>query len=72
MSFRWPSVMPLIRRASRRAFTQNLKTEIAAGKPRKQALAIAYAVQRRAASKKKSPAQLNREIGEALSRRGRR
>lgn len=62
--------MPLIRRASRRAFTQNLKTEIAAGKPRKQALAIAYAVQRRAASKK-SPAQLNREIGEALSRRGR-
>jgi hypothetical protein len=40
--------MPLIKSKSRRAFVSNLKAELGAGKPRDQALAIAYAVKRRA------------------------
>jgi hypothetical protein len=44
--------MPLIKGKSERAFKQNIKTEIAAGKPQKQAVAIAYDVQRRAQGKK--------------------
>lgn len=40
--------MPLIRSASKRAFVHNLKAELRAGRPKKQALAIAYSVQRRA------------------------
>jgi len=34
--------MPLIKGKSKAAFSQNVKTEIAAGKPQKQAVAIAY------------------------------
>lgn len=34
--------MPLIKGKSKSAFKQNIKTEIAAGKPQKQAVAIAY------------------------------
>jgi hypothetical protein len=44
--------MPLIKGKSEKAFKQNIKTEIAAGKPQKQAVAIAYDVQRRAQGKK--------------------
>ena len=33
---------------SKKAFSQNIKTEMAAGKPQKQAVAIAYSVKRRA------------------------
>lgn len=40
--------MPLINSASPSAFTRNLKTELAARKPKNQALAIAYRVQRQA------------------------
>lgn len=40
--------------ASNKARSQNVKTEIAAGKPTKQAVAIAYSVQREAKSKSKS------------------
>lgn len=40
--------MPLIKSKSPKAFEKNLKAELAAGKPKKQALAIAYDVQRRA------------------------
>jgi len=40
--------MPLIKSKSEKAFTSNLKAELAAGKGKKQALAIAYDVQRRA------------------------
>ena len=36
-----------------KAFQQNVKAEIKAGKPQKQAVAIAYSVQRKAKSKKK-------------------
>ena len=40
--------MPLIKSKSPNAFKENIKAEIAAGKPQKQAVAIAYDVQRRA------------------------
>lgn len=43
--------MPLIKSTSKKAFTENIKSEIAAGKPRKQAVAIAYATQRSARKK---------------------
>jgi len=36
--------MPLNKGKSKKAFSQNVKTEIAAGKPTKQAVAIAYSV----------------------------
>lgn len=39
--------MPLKQSSSQRAFQQNIKAEMRAGKPRKQAVAIAYAVQRK-------------------------
>lgn len=37
--------------SSKKAFKENVKTEIAAGKPVKQAVAIAYDVKRRAKKK---------------------
>ena len=45
--------MPLIKSKSKQAFQKNVKKEIAAGKPPKQAVAIAYATKRAAPSKKK-------------------
>jgi len=45
--------MPLIKSASKPAFQKNIKKEIAAGKPPKQAVAIAYATKRAAAKKTK-------------------
>jgi hypothetical protein len=45
--------MPLIKDIGKKAFQKNVKAEIAAGKPVKQAVAIAYSVKREAASKKK-------------------
>lgn len=39
--------MPLVKSKSPKAFKANVKAEIAAGKPQKQAVAIAYDVQRR-------------------------
>ena len=44
--------MPLVKSASKSAFRKNIKAEIKAGKPPKQAVAIAYSVKRRAESKK--------------------
>lgn len=44
--------MPLKKSTSDKAFTENLKRELGAGKPQKQAVAIAYAVKREAAAKK--------------------
>lgn len=43
--------MPLTKSASKKAFEKNVKAELNAGKSRKQAVAIAYSVQRQ--SKKK-------------------
>lgn len=40
--------MPLIKSESKPAFQSNIKAEIAAGKPPKQAVAIAYSTQRQA------------------------
>lgn len=39
--------MPLIQSKSKKAQQENIKTEIAAGKPQKQAIAISYAVKRK-------------------------
>ena len=44
--------MPLIKSKSQKAFSKNISTEIKAGKPQKQAVAIAYSV-KRAAKKSK-------------------
>jgi len=43
--------MPLVKSASSNAFRKNVKAEINAGKPVKQAVAIAYSVKRQAAAK---------------------
>ena len=44
--------MPLVKSTSKGAFRKNIKAELAAGKPQKQAVAVAYSVKRRAAAKK--------------------
>ena len=44
--------MPLVKSPSKEAFRKNVKTEVAAGKPVKQAVAIAYATKREAAKPK--------------------
>jgi hypothetical protein len=45
--------MPICQRSSQNCFTRNIKAEIKAGKPQKQAVAIAYSVQRKAKKKGK-------------------
>ena len=40
--------MPLVKSPSKNAFRANVKAEVAAGKPVKQAVAIAYSVKREA------------------------
>jgi len=45
--------MPLIKSASKKAVGENIKKEMQAGAPRKQAIAIALSVQRRAGGGKK-------------------
>ena len=42
--------MPLVKSASKKALSKNIASEIRAGKPAKQAAAIAYSVQRKAKS----------------------
>lgn len=44
--------MPLKKSASKAAFVSNIKAELAANKPKAQALAIAYSVKRKAQGKK--------------------
>jgi hypothetical protein len=44
--------MPLKKSTSEKAFKENIKAEVKAGKPVKQATAIAYSVKRAAAKKK--------------------
>ena len=46
--------MPLTKSTSKKAFKENISQEVAAGKPPKQAVAIAYAVKREAAKTKTS------------------
>ena len=45
--------MPLVQSKSKAAFRKNVAAEVKAGKPPKQAVAIAYAVQRKAQGRKK-------------------
>lgn len=45
--------MPLIKSASKKAVSRNIKTEMKAGKPQKQAVAIALDTARRAKTKKR-------------------
>jgi hypothetical protein len=45
--------VPLVKSTSKSAFRSNVKAEINAGKPAKQAVAIAYSVKREAAKKGK-------------------
>ena len=44
--------MPLVKSASKGAFRKNIKAELAAGRPLKQSVAIAYSVKRKAMGKK--------------------
>ena len=43
--------MPLVKSTSKKAFEKNIKAEVKAGKPVKQAVAIAYSEKREAAKK---------------------
>ena len=45
--------MPLIKSTKKEAFKKNIETEVKAGKPVKQAVAIAYSKKREAAKKQK-------------------
>jgi hypothetical protein len=45
--------MPLKKSSSKKAFSANVRAEMKANRPQKQALAIAFAEKRKAASKKK-------------------
>ena len=45
--------MPLKKSCSKKAMGENIKTEMKMGKPQKQAVAIAFSVKRKVASKKK-------------------
>lgn len=49
--------MPLVKSTSKEALRKNVKAEIASGKPQKQAVAIAYSVQRQVAQKTTSKAK---------------
>lgn len=45
--------MPLKKSTSKKAVSENIKTEMRAGRPQKQAVAIALSVQRQAKAKKR-------------------
>jgi len=45
--------MPLVKSGSKKAFSENIRREVAAGKPQKQAVAIAYSVKRSSGGGKK-------------------
>lgn len=52
--------MPLDKSAGKEAFSTNIKREIEAGKPQKQAVAIAYSVKRKAQGKGRSTSKRGR------------
>lgn len=51
--------MPLFKSGSKKAVAQNIKTEVAAGKPQKQAVAIALHTKDEAEGKKYKPKSLS-------------
>lgn len=55
--------MPLVKSSSKKAVSTNIKTEMKAGKPQKQAVAIALDVQRRAKGDPMKKAKKEKEIG---------
>lgn len=55
--------MPLIKGKSEKAFKENIRAEVKAGKPVKQAVAIAYDVKRRAEQGKKDGGGVSLAIG---------
>ena len=55
--------MPLIKGKSEKAFKENIRAEVKAGKPVKQAVAIAYDVKRRAQQAKKDGGSVSLAIG---------
>jgi len=55
--------MPLIKSKSKQAFKKNVQKEVDAGKPVKQALAIAYSTQRAAAKKGMSKSKTSKSKG---------
>lgn len=52
--------MPLIRSTGKKAFESNIRAEVGAGKPVKQAVAIAYS-EKRAAARRSKAAAVRRE-----------
>jgi hypothetical protein len=60
--------MPLKKSSSKKARSQNIATELRAGRPPKQAVAIAYAVQRRAAAKKGARTRARSRSGRGRSK----
>lgn len=44
--------MPLVKSGTKRAFSENVRREMHAGKPQRQAVAIAYSVKREARPRK--------------------
>jgi hypothetical protein len=60
--------MPLLRSKSDKAFEQNVRAEMRAGKPQKQALAIAYAIKRRAQKKSEGGLVKKAPIGETMEK----
>jgi hypothetical protein len=53
----WRNKMPLQKSSSPKAFKENIKAELKAGKPVKQAVAIAYAEKREASKMKAKPSK---------------
>ena len=65
--------MPLVKSTGKGAFRKNIQAEVKAGKPVKQAVAIAYSVKRAAAKKgKKKPHGRSNGYAEGRSGRQRR
>lgn len=58
--------MPLDKSGSKEAFVNNIKAELGAGKPRAQALAIAYATKRRGKSVKSDVSEHMRKLKNGL------
>jgi len=58
--------MPLIQGKSKKAFKENMETEMDAGKPQKQALAIAYSVQRKNKAKKMAEGGEVKTLGDMI------